>query len=116
MFQFSSLITSREVFFCERRLQKTEPYQSPRVFRACTDFGSLLTKKNLPADCSADRFRRFLLSIFLFLVKCKYCDFVRSQRICHMVWLSVTFSLDRFEYRIIHMMLSAVSRVRTAQD
>ena len=45
MFLISSLITSREVFFCERRLQKTEPYQSPRAFRACTDFGSLLTKK-----------------------------------------------------------------------
>ena len=87
-----------------------------RAFRACTDFCSLLAKKNLSADCSADRFRRFLLSIFLFLIKCKYRNFVWSQRICHMVWLSVTFSLDRFEYRIVHMMLSAVSRVCTAQD
>ena len=114
MFLIRSLILSREVVLVSGDYRKRS--HTSTAFRACTDFGSLLAKKNLSADCSADRFRRFLLSIFLFLIKCKYRNFVWSQRICHMVWLSVTFSLDRFEYRIVHMMLSAVSRVCTAQD
>ena len=34
--------------FDKRRLQKTEPYQSPgTAFRACTDFGSLLAKNSV---------------------------------------------------------------------
>lgn len=115
MFLIRSLILSREVFFMNRdyrklsHISRLERFVHARILARCL-------QKILSADCSADRFRRFLLSIFLFLIKCKYCNFVWSQRICHMVWLSVTFSLDRFEYRIVHMMLSAVSRVCTAQD
>lgn len=116
MFLIRSLIISREVLLVSgdyRKLSHTsrlvQRFVHARILTRCL-------QKNLSADCSADRFRRFLLSIFLFLIECKYCNFIRSQRICHMVWLSVTFSLNRFEYRIVHMMLSAVSRVRTAQD
>ena len=116
MFLIRSLILSREVFFVNRDYRKLSHTSRLECFVHARIFTRCLQKKNLPADCSADRFRRFLLSIFLFLVKCKHCDFIRSQRVCHMVWLSVTFSLDRFEYRIVHMMLSAVSRICTAQD
>ena len=116
MFLIRSLILSREVLLISGDYRKrshtsrlVQRFVHARILARCL-------QKNLSANCSADRFRRFLLSIFLFLIKCKYCNLVWSQRICHMVWLSVTFSLDRFEYRIVHMMLSAVSRVSTAQD
>ena len=116
MFLIRSLILSREVLLISGDYRKrshtsrlVQRFVHARILARCL-------QKILSADCSADRFRRFLLSIFLFLIECNYCNFVWSQRICHMVWLSVTFSLDRFEYRIVHMMLSAVSRVCTAQD
>ena len=113
MFLIRSLIISCEVVLVSgdyrKRSHTSRRFVHARILARCL-------QKNLSANCSADRFRRFLLSIFLFLIKCKYCNFVWSQRICHMVWLSVTFSLDRFEYRIVHMMLAAVSRVSTAQD
>ena len=117
MFSILSLILSREVLLVSGDYRKrshtsrlVQRFVHARILARCL-------QKNLSVDCSADRFRRFLLSIFLFyLIKCKYRNFIWSQRICHMVWLSVTFSLDRFEYRIVHMMLSAVSRVCTAQD
>lgn len=115
MFLIRSLILSREVFFVNRDYRKLSHISRLERFVHARTLARCL-RKNLSADCSADRFRRFLLSIFLFLIECKYCNFVWSQRICHMVWLSVTFPLDRFEYRIVHMMLSAVSRVCTAQD
>ena len=116
MFLIRSLILSREVLLVSGDYRKQSHTSRLERFVHARTLARCLRKKNLSADCSADRFRRFLLSIFLFLIKCKYRNFVWSQRICHMVWLSVTFSLDRFEYRIVHMMLSAVSRVRTAQD
>ena len=111
MFLIRSLIISCEVVLVSGDYRKRS-----HTSRLVQRFVHRCLQKNLSANCSADRFRRFLLSIFLFLIKCKYCNFVWSQRICHMVWLSVTFSLDRFEYRIVHMMLAAVSRVSTAQD
>ena len=64
MFMICSLILSCEVILVSGDYRKRS--HTSTAFRACTDFGSLLAK-NLSADCSADRFRRFLLSIFLFI-------------------------------------------------
>ena len=63
---------------------------------------------------SAGRSRLSYFSVLFSLIKCKYRNFVRSQRVCHMVWLSVTLTFDRFKHLIFHLMFSAVSRICTA--
>ena len=67
MFLIRSLIISREVFLVSgdyRKLSHTsrlvQRFVHARILTHCL-------QKNLSADCSADRFRRFLLSLFFFL-------------------------------------------------